>query len=74
MKKFRILNKTGMGKDTQIFFVNQDGMETEISGALTDVKIHFGIDDLCRAEITMESIVDLDADVHAKLIIKNKEE
>ena len=75
MKRFKILNKTGVGRDTKVFFIDNEGTETEISGALTHVEVSFGVDDMCRAQISMRGYVDLDAEIkETSLKIKNIDE
>lgn len=49
--KFRIVNKTAIGKNTQIFIIKEDGTEQNISGHFLDCTIAFDRNGLVTATL-----------------------
>lgn len=72
MPHLRIFNNTLLGYKTRVYYVDDDGKETEISGALTDVQINISVKDVNMVNLTMSALADTDVKVKLNKLIEHK--
>ena len=60
MKMLRIKNDSGLGKDTQVFFTDDNGDEVEISNMLKNVTISMPAEDVNQATVQITTFAKLD--------------
>lgn len=72
MPHLRIFNNILLGHQTRVYYVDDDGKETEISAALTEVYLKISVKDLNQVELTMHAHADTDVKTLLTNLVEKK--
>lgn len=70
---FKIVNRTGIAKDTQVLYVDDEGEETQIHG-IYRIGVDLEVGEMSRAHINLDTYAEVDIALLPNMVVVSKDE